>query len=512
VKSLFQLVKSLDKSEKRYFKLFCQKHVINGSNNDAELFDAIVSLKEFTEESLRAALKNDKIISNLSVYKHILHRNILKSLNAYHSSRTIEDEILDLYKSSKVLYEKCLYQDSKRLIERAKKLAYDNECFTLYLLLAEAENGLHNRHFDVDDYKAVVIDGMEQDKKVVEQVKNFLAMRKIHSELFYNIRMWGVRDPEFNKQKFSADLIEQFNAIKDKMKFDKAKQFAWHFQSLDAYRKGENKLSADFELKIIKMLESKPENYPSKNEDLLMAYNGLVWNYFFCGEHKKVREVLVKVNKIPDTTGNIRLIKFQLFINYEMLEKTNFNNSTQTSEQIEQRIVSTVEEYKDAMSLQMLLTIQFNLAILFFVEGKYEKARHWIEIVLESQKMKVKTDLIIAARLMQLVLQYELSLHTLIKYSILSTRRFIKKHRVVSKFEMEMFSFLTKLSETKERVKKQEIYRTFIQKIETLLAQGKALDMSFSYHIWAKAKLENKPFRKVFEEERAKESKALKSH
>jgi hypothetical protein len=94
----------------------------------------------------------------------------------------------------------------------------------LYLLLAEAENGLHNRHFDVDDYKAVVIDGMEQDKKVVEQVKNFLAMRKIHSELFYNIRMWGVRDPEFNKQKFSADLIEQFNAIKDEMKFDKAKQ------------------------------------------------------------------------------------------------------------------------------------------------------------------------------------------------------------------------------------------------------------------------------------------------
>ena len=76
MKSLFQLVKSLDKSEKRYFKLFCQKHVINGRNNDAELFDAIVSLKEFTEESLRAALKNDKIISNLSVYKHILYRNI----------------------------------------------------------------------------------------------------------------------------------------------------------------------------------------------------------------------------------------------------------------------------------------------------------------------------------------------------------------------------------------------------------------------------------------------------
>jgi len=504
VKSLHQLVKSLDKSEKRYFKIFCNKHVINGSNNDVILFDAIVSLKEYSDEGLRKALKNEKIVTNLSVYKHILYKNLLKCLSAYHAARTVEDEILDLYKSSQVLYEKCLYQDSKRLIEKAKKLAYQNECFTLYLLLAESENGLHNRHFDVDEYKSIIIDGMDQERKVIDQVKNFWAMRKLHSELFYNIRMWGVRDPEFNKSKFAANLTEQFEAIKDDMKFDKAKQFAWHFQSLDAYRKGDNKSSAAFELKTIKMLEAKPDNYPGKQEDLLMAYNGLVWNYFFCAEHKKVSEVLEKVKKIPDATSNIRLIKFQLFINYEMLVKTNFNNSGQTAEQIEQRIVSTVEEYKEAMSLQMLLTIQFNLAILFFVEGKYDKAMHWIEQVLHSQKMKVKTDLIIAARVMQLVLQYELGLHSLIKYSILSTRRFIKKRRVVSLYEMEMFTFLTKLSETKDKEKQRDLYKSFIANIELLMAKGKALDMSFSYHLWAKAKLEDKSFRKVFDEEKAR--------
>lgn len=510
MKSLFQLVKSLDKSEKRYFKIYCNKHVVNGSNNDAILFDAIASLKDCSDEALKLTLKSEKIIANLSVYKHILYKNILKSLNAYHAARTVEDEILDLYKSSQVLYEKSLYQDSKRLIARAKKLAYENECFTLYLLLAEAENGLHNRHFDVEEYKVVVIDGIEQEEKVVAQVSNFVTMRKIHSELFYDMRKWGVRDPELNKQKFSAHLKEQFNAIKNEMKFDKAKQFAWHFQSLDAFRQGDNKLSEDFELKTIKMLEAKPDNYPNKMEDLLMAYNGLVWNYFFCADHKKVREVLAKVNKIPNSTSNIRLIKFQLFINYEMLTKTNFNHQDQTAEQIEQRIVDTIEEYKDAISLQMLLTIQFNLAILFFVEDKYEKAMRWTELVLESQKMKLRTDVIIAARLMQLVLQYELNLHSLIKYSILSTRRFIKKYKVVSKYEIEMFAFLAKLSEAKEKSKQQEIYLAFIGNVQRLIDEGNVLDMSFSYHIWAKAKLENKPFRKAFDAERVRVAKATK--
>ena len=50
---LFQLIKSLSKQEKRYFKLYASRHVIGEKNKYVQLFDAIDKQAAYNEEKIK---------------------------------------------------------------------------------------------------------------------------------------------------------------------------------------------------------------------------------------------------------------------------------------------------------------------------------------------------------------------------------------------------------------------------------------------------------------------------
>ena len=61
---LFQLIKSLDQSEKRYFKIFSTMHIKDSEENKyIMLFDAIDKQSEYDEDEIRKKFKNEKTFS-----------------------------------------------------------------------------------------------------------------------------------------------------------------------------------------------------------------------------------------------------------------------------------------------------------------------------------------------------------------------------------------------------------------------------------------------------------------
>ena len=51
--SLHELIHSMTMSEKRHFKIYASKHVIGGSNDYVQLFDAIAEQVEYNDEFLK---------------------------------------------------------------------------------------------------------------------------------------------------------------------------------------------------------------------------------------------------------------------------------------------------------------------------------------------------------------------------------------------------------------------------------------------------------------------------
>src|ERR1700750_2123647 len=103
---LFQLIQSLNKTEKRIFKL----HVKRISGNDdlkiLALFDALDSMQEYDEEKLLR--KNPSIqkqqLSNMKAY---LYKQILTSVS--HASDDLEIELSEQLMFARILYNKGLY-------------------------------------------------------------------------------------------------------------------------------------------------------------------------------------------------------------------------------------------------------------------------------------------------------------------------------------------------------------------------------------------------------------------
>lgn len=134
---LHQLIKSLNGTEKRYFKLYANKQ--DGEKDYIELFDFIDKTKNYSESALKEAFKKRDFIAHLSVIKNYLFNTIIDSLHEYSSYTTVEHKLEDLLKKITVLYHKGLIDLSIKYIEKAKKIAQANECFAELIKILEIQ-------------------------------------------------------------------------------------------------------------------------------------------------------------------------------------------------------------------------------------------------------------------------------------------------------------------------------------------------------------------------------------
>ena len=121
--SLYLLIRSLEKSEKRNFKLYVKRN----SNNTEDLkitrlFDALDKMVGYDEDQL---LKKNKWIKKqqLSNMKAHLYRQILSSLRLISDDSNIDILFHEQMAYARILYNKGLYMQSLRVLDKLKESA-----------------------------------------------------------------------------------------------------------------------------------------------------------------------------------------------------------------------------------------------------------------------------------------------------------------------------------------------------------------------------------------------------
>ena len=82
--SLFRLIRSMSKSEKRHFKLYSSRHSVE-ENNYQKLFDAIDRQKNYDEEFILKKFSKETFTNRFPITKKRLYETVLRSLDAFHS-------------------------------------------------------------------------------------------------------------------------------------------------------------------------------------------------------------------------------------------------------------------------------------------------------------------------------------------------------------------------------------------------------------------------------------------
>src|SRR6186713_2555136 len=143
--TLHQLIHSLEKSEKRHFKLYIKRSSAKEDLKIVKLFDALDKLDDYDEKLLLKKLPGIEK-PQLSNLKSHLYKEILASLRLLKSADSIDLQLNEQFDYAHILYKKGLFLQSLKILEKAKETARANHKFTFLNQLIALEKRIESLH------------------------------------------------------------------------------------------------------------------------------------------------------------------------------------------------------------------------------------------------------------------------------------------------------------------------------------------------------------------------------
>jgi tetratricopeptide (TPR) repeat protein len=443
---LFHLIKTLEKGEKRNFKLYVSRNISSDELKIITLFDAIDKLDQYDEEVI---LKKNPSIQKqqLSNLKSHLYKQILSSLRLIRNDQSVDMQLHEMLDHARILYNKGLYHQSLKMLQKIKELAgeYNQMTFGVQALFFEKKiESLHiTRSFN---------DRAELLSKEMDDVSNRLSMVGKLSNLALQLYGWYIRNGHVRDENDIASVKDFYHSnmpvdagecsgFYEKLYLSQSQ--AWYgfiLQDMLSYYKHCAKWIDLFD-KAPQMIRVEPQQYIKGMHNLLNAH-------FMLRNDKKFEQDLEKFenfcsSKEGEANINNRVQGFVYLylakINQQIL-KGNFSEGVQLVPLIEEKI----EEYEVQLDKHRTLVFYYKIACLYFGLGDFEKAVEYLNKIIHW-KADLRTDLQCYARLLHLISHYELGNDMLIESQVKSVYRFMSNMKNLSSVETRIFGFLRKV-------------------------------------------------------------------
>ena len=142
--ALFVLVKSLSKSEKRQFKLYVGRLGVNTDAKFLALFNLLDKMKRYEEKIILASgIVKKAQLSNLKAH---LYKQILVSLRLNPVNQNIRVQIREQLDFATILYQKGLYKQSLKILDKVKSTAIENEEKNIAYEIVELEKIIETQY------------------------------------------------------------------------------------------------------------------------------------------------------------------------------------------------------------------------------------------------------------------------------------------------------------------------------------------------------------------------------
>jgi hypothetical protein len=441
--TLFQLVKSLEKSEKRNFKLYVNRNSGTEDLKVVQLFDALDKMNEYDEESLLARNKGLKK-QQLSNIKAHLYRLILASLRLIKHEDNIDIQLHEQMDYARILYNKGLYLQSLKVIDRMKETARTNQQFTYLQQVVFFE-----KKIEALNITRSLQDRAERLSSEADEVNKRLGHISKLSNLALLLYSWYIKhgharnkNDEKALEKFFEDHFPK-EAKQPEGFYEKLyvyQSYSWYGfirQDFLTYYRYVQKWVDLFEQYPF-MLEIETSHYIKGLHNLLSAHFDLQ-NYDKFSVTLKVFEKFAQTPIVLENENN--KIQCFVYISTAMINKHFIEGTFTEGLKIVPEITKHLKEYELYLDRHRILVFYYKIACLYFGSGDNETAIDYLNKII-NWKVDLRTDLQCYARLLHLIAHYELGNYSLLEYLIKSVYRFMARMENLSVVEEEMFNFL----------------------------------------------------------------------
>ena len=500
--TLFQLIHSLEKSEKRHFKLYIKRSSTKEDLKIVQLFDAMDKLVDYDEKALLKKLAGIEKpqLSNLKTH---LYKQILASLRLLKSAESIDLQLNEMFDYAHILYKKGLFQQSLRILDRAKETARANQKFNFLaqaLALEKRIETLHITHSMQMRAEQLSAESLEVTSRIdmIARLSNLALL--VYSWYIKNGHARNEKDEERIKEFLEAQLPPK---VWEQTGFYE-RLYLYQIYNWYAFIRQDFLMYYRYSQKWLDLFEEQPLMRRVETSHYIKALHNLLNAHFDLRNHQKFEIILQQFEAFALTdrvreNDNFRIQSFVYIttakINQVFMQGT-FKEGLLMVPDIEQKL----EEYDLFIDRHRILVLNYKIASLYFGSGDYGTCIDYLQRIINDQ-VDMRNDLQCYARVLHLMAHYELKNFELMESLTKSVYRFMAKKETLTRVEEEMFKFLRTSFQASRNTLKAE-FEKFLDKIKHF-ERNRFETRVFAYLdlvSWVESKVYQKPMSEIIHE------------
>lgn len=443
---LYDLIKSLGKSEKRFFKLSSSLQA--GDKNYLKIFDAIDKQSQYNEEAIKSEFAGHTFVKHFPSEKNHLYKLILKSLRAYHSDNSISSILKQELKNVEILYKKALYKECNKFLARAKKLAEEHEKFYFMFECITWEKQLLEEAYEAGKFDKDLDQLVEEEEQVIAKLRNLAEYQVLYSKVNDVFRRNGFARNE--EQKKTVAEVAEYHLIKGKNTAlsSRAASICYYVQGLCHVTNREYNLAFQKFTKVQKILDNNPKIKKDLSNRYVRTMSHLLFSYLDNKDYKNALKEIEAMRTLPKQPGfDSEDVKVQIFTSTYTAELLIWDAQGKFDKAIElvEPIEKGLESFAKKVNKEQEIVFYYNIAYVYFGAGEYREALKWINLLLNDNEQRLRQDIYGFARIFNLIIHFELGNMDLLEYLVKSTSRYLNKRKTDYKAEVVIVKYLKKL-------------------------------------------------------------------
>lgn len=500
--ALFILVKALSKSEKRQFKLYVGRLGVNIDAKFLALFNLLDKIKQYDEKVILSSVSVKK--AQLSNLKAHLYRQILVSLRLNPVNQNIRVQIREQLDFATILYQKGLYKQSLKILDKAKSVAIENEEKNIAYEIVELEKIIETQYItrsipDRADELAVQAKELSGQNVMTSKLSNLsLQLYGMMLKVGYvrsDADLKGVKE-YFTKHLPKHDLDTL--GFREKLWLYKAHLwYSFLIQDfLSCYKYSSKWVDLFNENK--EMIYLNPVFYLKGNNYLLES----LFYVKYSSQFKVVLEELEGVLKDKDFPKNDNIISLAfLYLNSNKLNLHFLEGTFEKGLYLVKIVEYGINKHKDRIDVHHVMVLYYKIACLYFGIGDNKTCIVYLKKIIENKNLKMREDLMCFARVLSLVAHYEAGMDYHLEIQLKSTYKFLLKMNDMHAVQKEMIKFLKSLGSIYPNELRGEFQKlhTELKKYEDHPYEKRSF-LYLDIISWLESHLENKPVSQIIRE------------
>ncbi len=466
---LFQLIKNMTAAEKGYFKKSTQPCSGAPDQLYVQLFDAIERQTTYDEVALETQFAAGRSASYFATLKRYLYHAILKSLRRFEEENDLENQVSALFQEAKLLVRRGLPEQGMKRIRKAKKLAYRIEHFSMLIDILLLENNTIG--FFLMDAKA------DEKSAINAEIKRLLAqlnLERFYFDVYDRLFLYSRKERTLRTEAERQNLQTMFNdpRCQDETLAQSLRArvllFGLHYtwQMLQ----GNYAAAYAYSRKAIEAWEAaSPWLQQARFRDYVASLVNHINRCYQLGKTHEMQRWIGRFEQLQTPHADYATF-FQIQLSKLKLSYFELSNDFSSLDEEAVRIEKLLEKNDRRIDTTEQRLLLYNLTQQYLVCGQPNRALDFCNMLLRLPSTQVQQDLQRFARLLHLLLHYEMRHETLLLQTWRNVRNTLQKQGRYHRYEALFLQMMQQLAKAMHQYGKRDLLATYLRRFEELAA------------------------------------------